>query len=202
MPTNLFLHWNSIPKVDLITSPSSPHKLHSRTRNGKVTHSHPATVIASEYQQKSPEHYTWPYELPPFKQGNVRTAKCLAKLKLKESVDSEYGNRSRGTKSQTVKGGGKSRRMSIPGPHKRSPVNNARSIDHSYRRPMSLPPFSKKIAMKRLSIQMNRVPVRVKKKGASDIDALSSSSGSSCSTVDSAIDLSLSLPLNLRSKSL
>ena len=195
MPPNLFLHWNSVSEVDRSNSASSSLKfIHSRTQNGKVVRGAPATVVASEYP---PNEYAWPYILKPSEQ---RTAKCVARMKLQEKLDSM--NKCTEVKSQARKQTSKGRRNSPkPRQSKCLPASDGtiQWFDgikcSAEQRTRSLPPLVNKIALKRLSIRMRRIPVRIRKKRASDADELRSRS-SSCSTTDSSLDLSLSSPLD------
>lgn len=197
MPASIFLHWNSVPDLNSTPSPSpsSPHKLHSRTQNGKVEENvSPASVVASVDQTSGT--YSWPYLLKP---ANQRSAKYAARMKLKERLEVQDANpRSHQRKrnevsSQAKKPKGRKRSSLGVGrtKTKRPPVEDSFCwFEYTKRRPRSLPPLSpiSKFALKELSIPIQRIPVRIRKK-MTDNSATRSSSISS-STVDSSTELS------------
>ena len=212
MPPRLFLQWNNIPELDAIPSPSSPHKLHSRTHNGKVEYSSPATVVACV--NSPPGGYTWPYIL---KNSEQRTAKCVARMRLQETQDLDHligpkrgkeVGKVRNKKSRT-----QSRANSpMSGRKKRSHVKDDNDLqwfesinhdDRGERKTRSLSPRCK-VALKELSIPLLKIPVRVKKRKLGDCDrgAGSSTSSSRCSTVDSLMEQSFRLSSSPLSNSL
>ena len=184
-----------MPQLDGFPSPSSPHKLHSRTQIGKVEKNcSPATVVASVVHP--PDTYSWPYILKGGNNGQ-RTAKCVARMKLQEKQDTDHfasrnrQQRRKEAKARTKKTKNLQRRSLVSERRKReSPLSN--DLDwfggRDKRRPRSLPPLSTiaKFPLKKLSIPINRIPVRVrKKKGDSDIPFDARSRSSSYTTVDS-----------------
>ena len=205
MPPRLFLQWNNIPELDAISSPSSPHKLHSRTHNGKVEYSSPATVVACV--KSPPGGYTWPYILK--NNSDQRTAKCVARMRIQETQDLDHIiNPKKGKEVGKVRSKrGKNQ------PQASSPVTQRRkrprviddndlqwfesiNYDRGRRKTRSLSPHSK-VALKELSIPLFRIPVRIKKRKMEESDH--SASSSRCSTVDSVSEQSsslLSLPLD------
>ena len=210
MPSNIFLQWNSVPVSNTLPSPSSPHKLHSRTQNGKVEErSSPATVVASVTQP--PDAYTWPYILKPVDQ---RSAKCLARLRLKERLEVEHMNprnsqqkgkvvsRAKKPKSQkrSSLGVGRTRIKRSPGTVK-DELRWFDDINCARRRHRSLPPVfpTTKLTLKELTIPIQKVPVRVRKKQAQSHGNDARSSSVSSSTLGSSPEPSSRLsasPLN------
>ena len=211
MPPNIFLQWNSVPVSNSISFPSLPHKLHSRTHNGKVEErSSPATVVTSVNQPS--DAYTWPYILKPVDQ---RSAKCLARIKLKEKLEAQHINpRNSQRKGKEVVSQGKkpkSRKRSSLGVgrtrRKRSPstvedeLRWFDDIDCARRRHRSLPPLAptSKFTLKELTIPIQRVPVRVRKKQAQCHGNDARCGSVSSSTLDSSPEPSSRLsasPLN------
>lgn len=195
MPPRLFLQWNNIPELDPTPSPSSPHKLHCRTHNGKVEYSSPATVVACV--KSPPGGYTWPYIL---KNSEQRTAKCVARMRLQETQDLDHiiGPK-RGKevgKVRNKKNRSQARaNSSMSGRKKQSHLKDDNdlqwfeSINHERegRKTRSLSPRCK-VALKELSIPLLKVPVRVKKRNPGDHDRSTSTSSSRCSTVDSLVE--------------
>ena len=197
MPPRLFLQWNSIPELDTAPSPSSPHKLHSRTHNGKVEYSSPATVVACV--KSPPGRYTWPYVLKNSKQ---RTAKSVARMRLRETQDLDHiispkkgkeGGKVRNKKSRI-----QARANSpVSGRKKRSHVKDDNdlqwfeSINHERegRKVRSLSPRCK-VALKELSIPLLKIPVPIKNRKLGDHDRSTSTSNNRCSTVDSLTEQS------------
>lgn len=202
MPPGLFLHWNNVPELDPVPSPSSPHKLHSRTLNGKVQHSSPPTVVACV---KSPSgHYTWPYIL---KNSEQRTAKSVARMKLQETYEMNHTvGPKRGKevgKVRNKKSRIQARTNNLPIPGGRKKQSHAKddndlqwfeSINHDKggeRKTRSLSPRCK-VALKKLSIPLVKVPVRDRKKEL-DHGAGSSTGSSRCSTADNFMERSFRL---------
>ena len=192
MPSRLFLQWNNIPELEAIPSPSSPHKLHSRTLNGKVEHSSPATVVACV--SSPPGGYTWPYIL---KNSEQRTAKCVARMRLQESQDLDHINGpKRGrevSKTRNKKNRTQSRANSpMSGRKKRSRMKDdidlqwfeSISHDRGGRKTRSLSPHCK-VALKELSIPLMKIPVHVRKRTVGQCDR-STTASSRCSTEQSS----------------
>lgn len=199
MPPKLFLQWNNVPKLDNISSPSSPHKLHSRTQNGKVVHDSPATVVTSIKRSKT--SYAWPYIL---KDSGQRTAKCVARMRLQqEAQDLDFlsPKRLRGGKEAKVKVKTHKRRSPQVERRKQSRTDDdlrwfkSMSNYTAEGRHRSLPPSTSKVALKELSIPIRKIPVHVKKKKMDDSDASSSCSSIDCSEQRSGSVL-LPSPLN------
>ena len=199
MPPRLFLQWNNIPELDAIPSPSSPHKLHSRTHNGKVEHSSSATVVTCV--NSPPGDYTWPYIL---KNPEQRTAKCVARMKLQEGQDLDHAaGPKRGKEIGKVRNKKRGNRARVNSPmsggrKKRSHVNDGNDLqwfesinhDRGGRKVRSLSPRCK-VALKELSIPLKKIPVGVKRKLREyDRSATSSTGSSRCSTVDSLLEQS------------
>ncbi len=208
MPPRLFLQWNNVPELDAIPSPSSPHKLHSRTHNGKVEHTSPATVVACV--NSPPGSYTWPYIL---KNSEQRTAKCVARRRLQESQELNHiigpkrgkeGGKVRSKKSRTQSRAN----SSMSGRKKRSHIVMKDDIDdlewfesinhdRGGRKIRSLSPRCK-VALKELSIPLMKIPVHaVKERKLGQCASLSagSSTSSSRSSTEQSSRLS-SLPLS------
>lgn len=213
MPPNLFLHWNSVPQLDSTLSPSSPHKLHSRTIGGKVVENGSPAMVEATLDQPT-ETYTWPYVM---KSSEQRTAKCVARMKLKRQTnnnDNCITPRSRNEKrkeckTRTTKAATRKRSSPAIGGRGESRAKLKDRLDwfeHDGKRPRSLPPlsnFSSKFSLKKLSIPICRIPVRVKKKKIDNVETASSSSGGSLSlsiecspSASSFVECTLSPPLS------
>lgn len=193
MPPRLLLKWNNVPIATQCQTRSSPHVLlHGRIQNDKVEYSSPETVVVSG---NSPHgYYSWPYALLNSQQ---RTAKCVAHRKIQEIQDLDHRAC---PKSDTFTKVGKVRKKKVRGRSlANSPVTgkkeqlhvksgtDLRLVERKGRKTYSSRHCL--VALKELSIPLDKVPFHVKKRNLENSDQSASSSSRCFTAVDGVAEV-------------